>query len=172
MLRPRAVDAEAPADGSSDAWKKFFSDPSRVQGQLIPAVLLVGGVVAVILGWYGTARSNILTVQIPYLVSGGILGLGLIVAAGVVAASASQRESREMGRRVADALEALREWTPPEVPSAGSPGANGRVLVLAEGRSYHTPGCPIIEGREGARELQVAQAVRAGYAPCKLCTRD
>jgi hypothetical protein len=172
MLRRDATAAEAPADGAPSAWKSFFADSSRVQGQLIPAVLLVGGIVAVILGWYGTARSNILTVQIPYLVSGGILGLGLIVAAGVVASSASQREAREMGRRVADALEALREWTPPEAPAAGSPTTNGRVLVLAEGRSYHTPGCPIIEGREGVRELQVRQAVRAGYSACKLCTRD
>src|SRR4051812_39454030 len=46
-------------------------------------VLLPLGIVLVLLGWYGAAHTGRLFEQIPYLISGGLLGLALVVAGGV-----------------------------------------------------------------------------------------
>ena len=46
------------------------------------AVMMPLGVAFTLLGWYGAAHTTRLFEQVPYLVSGGILGLGLIVIGG------------------------------------------------------------------------------------------
>jgi hypothetical protein len=56
---------------------------------VIPAaVAVVGGFVVMFLGWYGAARSYPEVAQIPYLISGGFVGLGLVVLGGLLLASA------------------------------------------------------------------------------------
>ena len=40
--------------------------------------LVLAGIVLVIIGWVGTSRTVLVAGQIPYVVSGGLLGLGLI----------------------------------------------------------------------------------------------
>jgi hypothetical protein len=44
------------------------------------AVAVGAGVAAIALGWYGAAHSTYLFQQIPYVISGGMLGLALVVA--------------------------------------------------------------------------------------------
>jgi hypothetical protein len=132
--------------------------------------LLVLGAVLVMLGWYGTAYTNIFTEQIPYLISGGLLGLGLIVVAGFLAVSSIQaREIRELRRDLLRVLEAL------PAGGGGTGGGRakgeGRVYVVPGGRSFHQPGCPILEGKD-SEELAPAGAADAGYVACKLCGPD
>ena len=64
-------------------------------------VLILGGFAAIGLGWRGAARSLIVAEQLPFLISGGLGGLALIVAgAGMVAVQASRywnaRERRQL----------------------------------------------------------------------------
>jgi hypothetical protein len=40
------------------------------------------GIVAIILGWYGAAHSTYLFQEIPYLISGGLLGVALVAGGG------------------------------------------------------------------------------------------
>ena len=49
---------------------------------VLGGVLVPLGVVLIVLGWAGAARSVDEWEQIPYLISGGILGLALVVAGG------------------------------------------------------------------------------------------
>lgn len=57
------------------------------------------GIAAVILGWFGAAHSAYLAQEIPYLISGGILGLALVVAGGVLVLSGwSLRQIQEQRR--------------------------------------------------------------------------
>jgi hypothetical protein len=44
--------------------------------------LILAGIVLVVIGWVGTSRSVLVAGQIPYVVSGGLLGLGLIFLGG------------------------------------------------------------------------------------------
>lgn len=139
------------------------------------AVLLVAGIVMVLLGWYGAANTNILTEQIPYLISGGLLGLGLIVVAGVLASAAAlERENRELRadlRRLfvgAGRIGPTRLGTESFAKEGGSP--NGQLYVVPGGRSYHLAGCPILEGKAGVKEIPPEEA--PSYSPCKLCEPD
>jgi hypothetical protein len=63
-------------------------------------VLVIGfGIAAVVLGWYGAAHSPYLFEEVPYLISGGLLGVALVVAgAAAYAASWSLRQVQEHRR--------------------------------------------------------------------------
>src|SRR5437899_12666912 len=152
-------------------WRGFVRENARL---LITFALLAAGVVFVILGWYGAAHTNILTEQIPYLISGGLLGMGLIIVAGVMAAGASQdRSTDDLRREIAQALASMSSGAPDRGVRADAFSSNGHhVFVVPGGRSYHVAGCPILEGKEGVKELVPAQAAESGYAACKLCGGD
>lgn len=49
---------------------------------VLGGALAVGGIVLVIIGWVGTSRTVLVAGQIPYLVSGGLLGLALVFLGG------------------------------------------------------------------------------------------
>jgi hypothetical protein len=152
-------------------WRAFARD----NGRLLAAIALLGaGIVFVILGWYGAAHTNILTEQIPYLISGGLLGMGLIIVAGVMVAGASQeRSTDELRREIERAFAAMGSRASDPGVRANAFSSNGHhVFVVPGGRSYHVAGCPILEGKEGVKELLPAQAAASGFAACKLCGGD
>jgi len=139
---------------------------------VLAGVFLVLGILLVILGWYGAANTNILTEQIPYFISGGLLGMALIIVAGVIGSSAAlERENRELRRDLMHAVASAPR------SAAGAPLASprrsddGHVYIVPGGRSYHLAGCPIVEGKDGS-ELTMPEAVSAGFAACKLCGTD
>jgi hypothetical protein len=71
------------------------------------AVAIAFGVVAILLGWYGAAHSPYLFQEIPYVISGGLLGLALVVAGvGLVVGSWIVRLVEET-RRAAGRLEQI-----------------------------------------------------------------
>jgi hypothetical protein len=56
-----------------------------VRWLLVPASLaIVGGFVLMVLGWYGASHTSREIEQIPYLISGGLIGLGLVVVGGLL----------------------------------------------------------------------------------------
>jgi hypothetical protein len=64
------------------------SSADLIRWMLVPgslAVLL--GFVAIVLGWVGAARTAREIEQIPYLISGGLIGLALVVLGGLLLAS-------------------------------------------------------------------------------------
>jgi hypothetical protein len=132
---------------------------------------MVAGIALVVLGWWGAAHSELFIDQVPYLISGGVLGLGLIVTAAVVGASAlNERALRELRR---DIVLALRMGG--GSPGDGSPGdaeVADQVFLVPGGRSYHLPGCPIPEGKQGVEETSLAEAAGRGFVACKLCGMD
>jgi len=146
----------------------------RTQWRLLMVVgTLALGILSVSMGWYGAAHTNIITEQIPYLISGGLLGLGLIILSGVMAyAFMVERGNEALRRDIARALSEPRAHaTDAEVTPRAAVAAD-EVFVVPGGRSYHLAGCPIIEGKDGARALAPVKAMSSGLAPCKLCHID
>lgn len=45
----------------------------------VAAATMTMGITAILLGWFGAARSTLVEEQIPYLISGGLLGLALAI---------------------------------------------------------------------------------------------
>jgi hypothetical protein len=91
---------------------------------LLPgAFAVLAGFVLMFLGWYGAARTPRQIEQIPYLISGGFIGLGLVFVGGLILASALwmsmlQRFSEQSDERARQANDAEpRE----EVPVASTP---------------------------------------------------
>lgn len=75
--------------------------------------LVIGGFVAVIIGWVGTSRTVLVSGQIPYVVSGGLLGLGLVFLGSFLYfghwVAVLVRESRERGAEDRDDLALVRQ---------------------------------------------------------------
>lgn len=159
--------AKTKSSSGSDV-RTFILANARV---LIAVGLLITGVVIVLLGWYGAANTNILTEQVPYLISGGLLGMALIIVSAVVGSSASlERENRELRRDLTRLLgSGGSRFTGASIgPVRRASSDDGRVVVVPGGRSYHTPGCPIAEGKNGS-EMSLEEAREAGLSTCKLC---
>lgn len=69
---------DALADGADEL---AGGRPSRVEDPrvlpVVAAATMTMGITAILLGWFGAARSTLVEEQIPYLISGGLLGLAL-----------------------------------------------------------------------------------------------
>lgn len=86
--------------------QRFQQILTIVGGFMMPLGLAVIGI-----GWYGTAHTGYVFEQIPYLVSGGLLGLGLTFCGALTFFSAwlarlvqLQREQAELTRQLVQAL--------------------------------------------------------------------
>lgn len=137
---------------------------------LLGSLLIVGGIVAIFLGWFGASGTNEVWAQIPYLISGGLLGLGLVFAgAALVFAFYLARlnlvtEGRL--RAIEDAITGA-PASPDEAPTIEQPSAS--VVALSSGTKFHRPDCMLVAGKRGARSMTTTQASRKGLAPCGVC---
>ena len=141
----------------------------RVQRGLFIAgcVLLPLGLAVIALGWYGAAHSPYPFQQTPYLISGGLLGVGLVLAGGflyfghwLARMAASTRHDTEL------LLAALARVT----PAAAEPTRDVRVpaqrlVVTPTGSMVHRPDCPIVASRDDVREAPAGADLR----PCRVC---
>ncbi len=81
----------------------------------LAAACAVGGVLALILGWWGVHDKLFVAEQIPYLISGGLGGLFLMGAAAVLWISADLRDEwRKLDEMHADLHGATDSTIPPE----------------------------------------------------------
>lgn len=167
-----AREEERPAPrpaGTRGSRAEFVRENARL---LISVGLLVVGIIFVILGWYGAAHTNILTEQIPYLISGGLLGMALIIVAGFMATSAAtERENRELRNDLTRAIGSMGMGDTSDGSGLQAPGTDGKVLIVPGGHSFHQPGCPIVEGKDTSA-LPLGKAKDEGYVTCKLCGTD
>lgn len=130
------------------------------------------GLIAIGIGWNGTAGQLTLIGQIPYLISGGMLGLALVVLGAAMILVQSGREDRA---RLEDKLELLADAF-----MAGSGGARTEALapsdaselLVAGTASYHVPGCRLVDGRDETSYLTPAEAQSTDLKPCRVCQPD
>jgi hypothetical protein len=66
--------------------------------------LIVFGFVCILLGWYGAAHSPYLYQEVPYLISGGLLGVALVIGGGIFVRIAWNMRQVEEDRRNALAI--------------------------------------------------------------------
>lgn len=145
------------------------------------AVLLPLGIAMILLGWYGAAHTPYLFEQLPYLISGGILGLGLAVVGGLiyfgswVARSAAVQQAKsdevaELLREIRDEMRSTAAAAPAAAPSrrTASSKSNGSspFVATARGGMLHRPDCAVVAGRT---DLHGVSASGDGLAPCSLC---
>jgi hypothetical protein len=171
---PQPAAAQAPASTASTSrdWFRILQLVLFTAG----ALLMPAGVVAIMLGWYGTAHTKYQYNQLPYVVSGGLLGLALVFIGGFlyfgawVARVAS--DQRESARQLADALIAVSDLVARQ--SGGGSGSAGSseaadpdMLVLAgAGSTVHRRDCPLIAHRNDLHELKPSDK---DLGTCRVC---
>jgi hypothetical protein len=131
------------------------------------------GLVFIFLGWMGASRTPNLYEQIPYSISGGMFGLGLVFTGGfayfaywmtqlVHATRRDTAETRAVLERIekllssgGDASSLVAELVPPQT-----------YVATAKGTLYHRLDCASVTGRKGLRNVDVATT---SLSPCKIC---
>jgi hypothetical protein len=192
----RKKDAEDTADMEAvGRFEKLRESVSRVRGSrgidadrlmlALGAVLIVGGLVAIIIGWLGAANTGLAFEQTPYLISGGLLGLALVFLGGFVYfaywVTRLMRESRAQSDRASELLDRIAETldganlngqnprsrTRSASSSVRAPSARAVSFVATRsGTQFHKSDCPVVAGRSGLRRVS---ANARGMTPCRIC---
>jgi hypothetical protein len=126
---------------------------------------LVAGFVVIGLGWNGMAKIAYADGQLPYLLSGGAAGLGLILLGGTLIITAQLRDER---LKLADQLREVGTAVSKAV-AGGVGGAAKGDLVIAGKSTYHRPGCRLVEGKTDVEQVTVEVARLNGLSPCRVC---
>ena len=140
-------------------------------------VLIALGVLLILFGYLGVSREVYVGRQIPYVVSGGLLGVAAVtLGSRLLLIEDLRRDSGRLDRlerAVIDLHQAL--LARPDAPQPGQASANGRVasaerlLTVAGGESFHRTGCPLVEGKPSPRAVTPETAKRKGLKPCPMC---
>ena len=144
--------------------------------------LLVGaGLLLVLFGYLGISREALVAKQLPYLISGGILGLALVGFGAMLVGTEDLKRTQERIDHLEDLVADLhtvllsRADAPPisangesAQPASGSKSA-ATLMALPGGQSYHRADCSMIEGKREAKPITAGVARRQGLKPCRLC---
>ena len=129
------------------------------------------GIIAIAVGWNGAAGQFSVTAQVPYILSGGLIGIALVILGAAMLVVQGNREDRALLEAKLDLLaEAFFEGQG-RAPRADAPGdVSG--LVVAGSASYHVPGCRLVDGREETSYLTPAEARGRELKACRVCQPD
>jgi hypothetical protein len=144
------------------------------------AILMPLGLIAIFLGWYGVAHTKYQYDQLPYVVSGGLLGLAFVFLGGFLYFGAwlarIGTEQRESSQKLTDAVLQLVDLVGKQQGVAGSTAdgdvedGRGAELVLAgNGSTVHRRDCPLIAHRE---DLHPVSGNDTNLGTCRVCRPD
>ena len=140
-------------------------------GGLLGILYCLVGALLIFLGWNGAASYDRVSAQIPYVVSGGIAGLALVVLGSALLVAQSHRGDRAaLQATLEDLREALGRVAAAEEVVAVAHGAGVESgVVLAGPNSYHRPDCRLVEGQTGLTPMAAAAARAQDLEPCRIC---
>src|SRR3954453_17208225 len=137
------------------------------------AIMVPLGIALILLGWYGAAHKALIIQQFPYLLSGGLLGLGLMITGGLAYfgywITRLVQENRTHTRDLIAAIDRLAELAGEEEDTVGRASADGALVATATGTMVHRPDCPVVANRPNVRRVKPGTA---GFEPCKICEPD
>ncbi len=162
--RVRGLRARRTGRGGNDRWMLV------VGGTLVPL-----GAVFVLLGWFGASRTVLVFEQVPYLISGGLLGVAFVFVGGFVYFAywmtllvRESRTAREDLQAVLLRMETLMQETSQQRTPARRSGTSyqGEFVATKTGSMLHRPDCVAVDGRDNLRKVTVTTT---GLSPCQLC---
>lgn len=130
--------------------------------------MVVAGFVLMALGWNGAASFDTPQQQFPYLLSGTIPGLALVMTGLTLALV---QELRRTTGAALGKLDQLNEAYGDPKTSTASPTAvptDGSAVVAGK-TTYHTPTCTLVTGRSDLQTMSPTDAAGRGLAPCRIC---
>jgi hypothetical protein len=170
------------------AFRTWVADAVR---PVIGWILLALGALSIFLGWYGVSGQSVPAKQLPYLISGGVTGLALVlVGASFLAGDHLRRQIDRLDgvERKVDDLYTLLVVAPSdpgehvspvsEIPSAVSPSTTAtdtnanRLVAVPAGTTYHRPGCALVAGKVEAADVDATAITARSLQPCSVCDPD
>ena len=117
--------------------------------------------------WNGAAGLDYVQGQLPFLLSGTMPGLALVLTGLTLALVHEIRTSK------ADLIEHLATLAPAERASEGPARQPAAVpdgdAVVATAATFHSPTCRVVDGRTDLTPMAPATATERGLAPCRIC---
>jgi len=174
---PPYVAEEDLATGLSRLRRRASMLPTDRWLAIAGGVLMPLGVILVIIGWYGAAHTTRLFEEIPYLISGGLLGIVLATIGAALYFGywltrivAGERQMVEALARVEAKLDGAAETNGARSSSsgAGASSAAGAFVATRTGSMFHRPDCPVVADRPQS-ELRTVKLPATSMSPCKLC---
>jgi hypothetical protein len=152
---------------------------------VVGSVLMPLGLVFILLGWWGASKTPFGFEQIPYLISGGLLGLGFMFAGGFLFFASWLARVAVTSQRTSDQIAALTARLDGQgLGAANDNGSNvgssasgstsaprtatsGTLVATATGTMLHRSDCPIVASRDNIRT--VAAKEQEKLQPCQIC---
>ena len=172
-------------DRGSDRAGRLRASVSRLRGRgggggmerwlmIVGAGLVVIGLPVIVLGWFGASRTPYVFEQVPYLISGGLLGLALAVVGGLFYfaywVTRQIQETRRQSDQMRQSLDAIRDLLTRGVIATSAEKAhavgNGSFVATQKGTMFHKPDCVVVAGRD---DLRPVDPDSPGLEPCKIC---
>ena len=143
---------------------------ARLGGQLGLACIAVG-LLIIGLAWNGAASIDFVSGQVPYLLSGGAVGLGLIMLGAALVVVQNGRRDRSLIEAQLKELNLAVTRLANAIGGGGPAGHNGGrrpVQVLVGRSSFHRPDCRLAQGKDlPVTTIEAAEA--EGLSPCRIC---
>lgn len=154
-------------------WQSLTGETDRKVrvGRLTGLLFVAAGFVIIGKAWDGSANLNSVPGQVPYLLSGGFMGLGLIVTGSVLLFLSSLRAEREVMVTRFDEMTRLlsRNLGRMTISSNGSSSSGQMVTLAPAGEAYHQADCKVLDGKEGLSTVPVEVAMMEDLKPCRAC---
>lgn len=155
-------------------WQSIAGDADRRVrlGRLLGLIFMTAGFMVIGKAWDGAASINFAQGQIPYLLSGGFMGLGLIVTGATLLGLSTVRAEREITSKQFDEMTRLlgRNLNRLSVSSNGSGSSSAKGQVVTGASTFHLAECRLLEGKDGLSTVTVEQAEAEGLEPCRVCS--
>ncbi|MGH2774686.1 MAG: hypothetical protein ACRDJT_04535 [Actinomycetota bacterium] len=147
------------------------ADRRARSGKILGLLFIALGFAFIGKAWDGAASINFVQGQIPYLLSGGFMGLALVVTGCTLIFLTTLRSERRALHEKFDEIATLlgRNLNRMSASANGAATGLGAEQVVAGVTVYHRPGCKILEGKDDAATITVQQAAAEGLSPCRSC---
>jgi hypothetical protein len=141
-------------------------------------LFIAAGLIAIFIGWYGAAGQSVVAKQIPYLASGGLLGVVLIAIGNrVFMINDLRRDSGRLDRleeMVAELHAVLLARSDAEQGTFATATAATEAKpyrAVARGTIYHLPTCTMVDGKDAVK-ISKGDIASRGLKPCRICSPD
>lgn len=136
----------------------------------------LGGFVAIFLGWNGAASFDRVPAQFPWLISGGVTGLALVVIGASLLVIENNRRDRAALMALVEELRLQLEHSPGAVsggngfaPPTQAVRTIGADTVIAGASSFHDPECRLVADRPDLEAITRDEAADRDLTACRIC---
>lgn len=144
-------------------------DLKKLGGQL-GILFCLAGLVLIWSGWNGAATYDRIEEQFPYLISGGLAGLALVViGVGLLVIQSARADRVQLEANLAELRRILDRMTGTTTDNDVRGADEGGSLVVAGPNAYHRPDCRLVSGRSWLTTMPEDAAQEAGLVPCRTC---